>query len=422
MRLCMSAKGIFLISSLFFLTASYGQGNQLFLIPTDEEVEIPFKLINGFIVVEATLNQKHKVNLLVDTGAENLILFNESIKQQLNIPNGKKITLKGADLSNEVSAEIIRNLDLQLPNANEITRDFIVLDENSMNLSGHLGHPIDGIVGGRIFWSTVMEINYKKQKIILQKKSKFDTPPLRDYREFDLYISSSKPYFIAQITLYDGNTIPIKVLLDTGSSLGFLLFYNTHKDLFLPEYYIEGELGRALGGPITGYISKSKLLNLGPTLHFKHLITNFQGQNEGIDPKVYNDRNGLIGNPILSRFNVIIDYVGAKLYLRPHKNYNEQLDYDKSGLILFASGPQLSTYVVRKIVEGSAADAADIRIGDIIKRVNWLPKSLLTLDLINDKLSRKSGKKIRLVIERDGVRIKKQFKLSDYLESSLNRY
>ena len=146
-----------------------------FLIPTDEEVEIPFKLINGFIVVEATLNQKHKVNLLVDTGAENLILFNESIKQQLNIPNGKKITLKGADLSNEVSAEIIRNLDLQLPNANEITRDFIVLDENSMNLSGHLGHPIDGIVGGRIFWSTVMEINYKKQKIILQKKSKFDT-------------------------------------------------------------------------------------------------------------------------------------------------------------------------------------------------------------------------------------------------------
>ena len=157
----MSAKGIFLISSLFFLTASYGQGNQLFLIPTDEEVEIPFKLINGFIVVEATLNQKHKVNLLVDTGAENLILFNESIKQQLNIPNGKKITLKGADLSNEVSAEIIRNLDLQLPNANEITRDFIVLDENSMNLSGHLGHPIDGIVGGRIFWSTVMEINYK---------------------------------------------------------------------------------------------------------------------------------------------------------------------------------------------------------------------------------------------------------------------
>jgi len=423
MRPSRAANGIILLPSLLllFLTVSYSQNNQLFLIPADEEVEIPFKFINGFIIVEATLNQNHKVNLLVDTGAENLILFNESIKQRLNIPDGKKITLKGADLSNEVSAEIVRSLDLKLPNTNEITRDFIVLNSNDMNLSGHIGLPIDGMIGGRIFWSTVLEIDYRKQKIILQKKSKFEPPSLREYRVFDLSISSSKPYFNAQITLYNGNTIPIKLLLDTGSSLGFLLFYNTHKDLFLPEFYIEGELGRALGGPITGYISKSKILFLGPSLHFKNLITNFQGQNEDIDPEVYHNRNGLIGNPILSRFDVIIDYVGAKLYLRPLKNYNEQLDYDKSGLILFASGPNLSTYVVRKIIEGSPAAAADLRVGDVLKRINWLPRGLLTLDLINHKLSGKTDKNIRLVIERDGQRLKKQFKLFDYLENSLAR-
>jgi len=336
---------VFLFSFLICLNLCISQSKQLFLIPSKTKAEIPFDLINGFIVVKGTLNGKHEVNLLVDTGAENLILFDPKIKKKMQLPAGKKIKLKGADLITEVSAEIARNIKLKLPNTNEVNKDIIILDENEMNLSGALGYPIDGLIGGRVFWGLILEIDYTKQKLILRDKSTFSPPSPKKFRKFDLEISNYKPYFEAQIKMYSGSATPIKLLLDTGSSLGFMLFYNSHPSLYLPDNHLEGELGRGLGGSITGYISQTKMLMLGSNLYFKNLVTNFQGQNLDLNPELYNGRNGLIGNPLLARFKVIIDYVGHTLYLKPNKNYNKALAYDKSGLVLFASGKDLQAKV-----------------------------------------------------------------------------
>ena len=37
--------------------------------------EVPFRYIQGFIIVEATLNELHSINLILDTGAQNTIRF-----------------------------------------------------------------------------------------------------------------------------------------------------------------------------------------------------------------------------------------------------------------------------------------------------------------------------------------------------------
>ena len=399
-----------------FLTQCQGQSSKLILIDdTKEKLTIPFNLINGLIVIEATLGEGKKVNLLLDTGAENLILFNPEIREQLSIPQGKPIVIKGADLLQQVSGQICRNIYITLPKNKPILRDFIILDENFLNFDASIGFPIDGLIGGRLFWGSVLDINYKKSEITFYKRDTFIPPSGRGYQKIPLTLEDNKPYIQAYLYKYKGSKTKVKLLLDTGSSLGALLFLETHKNFELPEKYVEGPLGVGLGGDIIGYQAKFKSLYLSNSLFFHNVVSSYQVLNKEVDAALINNRNGLLGNPILSRFRVIIDYIKSELYLKPVKNYNKNLYYDKSGLIIYAVGKNFNQFVIKYVIKGTPADEAGLKIGDMIQRIGIVPTKLLTLSAVNRKLNKKEGKKVQMAIIRDGQKLKKSIILADYL-------
>ncbi len=410
---------IYLLGGLCSVQALHGQNNQLLLVPSGQKVEIPFSYINGFIVIKAILAGNTEVNLLLDTGAENLILFNKSILDKLGISPGKEILLKGADLSQDVKAQICRKIPIQINKANLVSKDFIVLEENYLNFEETIGIGIAGLIGGRMLWGSVLNIDYKKRKIVLYDKNIFEAENDPYVQTLDLEIVDNKPYIQSSVQLYTGEEVPIKLLLDTGSSLGFLLFYDTHKELQLPPYSIEGPLARGLGGYIQGYLATIKTLRLNNSLYFNSLITNYQKLNQVVEPRIYNNRNGIIGNPLLSRFNVTIDYVDNKLYLKAIKNYNKAFDFDRSGMIVCASGPKLSDFIVKHVLKGSPAYYADIRPGDKIHRINWVLSKLSSLDQINKKLKRKEGSRMKIILVREGEKISKKIILQDCIRRPL---
>ena len=108
----------------------------------------------------------------------------------------------------------------------------------------------------------------------------------------------------------------MNLLIDTGAALPFLIFTNSHPSLQIPENFIKGNLGKGLGGELEGYLSKLPHLQITEQHGFNNIITSFQDLPPGVTQDVYNSRNGLIGNPILERFNVIIDFVGSTIYLK----------------------------------------------------------------------------------------------------------
>lgn len=387
-----------------------------FIIGKSDELELPFEYVNGLIIIEATLQKKKKVKLLVDTGAENLILFDNSIIPKLGLQPTKSILLKGADLAHDISAQICRNVFLQFSDADAIRRDFLVLDENVLNLNETLGIKIDGLVGGRLFWGTIMEIDYQKQLIKFYSQNAYKPSNSPFVEKLEMEMVNNKPYIKAQKSMYTGSAIPVKLLLDTGSSMGLLIFLHTHPDLSLPENYIEGQIGKGLGGNITGYLAKSKTLRLSKSLFFNNVLTNYQNISECIDPDVYNHRNGILGNPILSKFKVTIDYIEQALYLEAIKNYNKNLSIDKTGIIAFAAGSKLNEYVVKYILPGTPAETMDVRVGDVIKKVGIMSTKLLTLADLNNKFAGKTGKTLRLKLKRNGTTLRKKLLLTDYLK------
>src|SRR5690606_39238877 len=72
---------------------------------------------------------------------------------------------------------------------------------------------------------------------------------------------------------------------------------------------------------------------------------------------------GLIGNQILKRFNLIINYQSREIHLKPNTLYREPFEYAYSGMELYYVAGAIT---VGSIVKGSPADACGLREGDIV--------------------------------------------------------
>lgn len=383
------------------------------LLDNNESVELNFDYNQGFILLDVKFNRSLPLKFILDTGAEHIILFKKEISDLLGMPYEKRINLVGSDLNRQVYAYICRNVALSLKNTPTVERDIIVLEEDFLHLEELTGKPIHGIIGSRFFRGLVMELDYKKSRLVLHDGSLF-RPPAK-FKQFDLSIEKHKPYLSAQINTESGDSIPLKLLLDTGAALPFLLFLDTHPSLEIPDYFVKGNLGKGLGGDIEGYLSKVNDLELFGSYNFSNLVTSFQELGQDIDPDILMNRNGLIGNPILERFKLIIDFVNSKIYLQARKNYNKEFEYDKSGLVIYAFGADLDNYYIKDVIVDSPAYEAGIRRGDMIKRIGLWPANFYSLGHILKKLKGRDGKRIKMHLERNGVRYKTSFILRDFL-------
>ena len=327
----------------------------------------------------------------------------------------KKISLLGSDLNKEVYAYICRNVPIALEKTPSVVRDIIVLEEDFLHLEELTGENIQGIIGSRMFRGLVLQLDYKGKKLTLSNASDYPGPSEKGFKEIDITIEKHKPYIYSSIIHESGDTIALKLLVDTGAALPFLIFLDTHPSLSIPDHYVKGNLGKGLGGDIEGYLSKVRLLKFTPYFEFRNVITSFQHLDPNLDQQIFLSRNGLIGNPILSRFDIIMNMLSSKMYLRAHKNYNKEFKYDKSGMVIYAFGPDLDNYYVKDVIVSSPAWNAGIRKGDMIKKIGIWPAGFYSLGHILRKMKGRDGKKIRMTLERNGVKYKTSFVLLDFL-------
>lgn len=406
------------ICSLYFMIAGFalhGQVMGLQLLEGDAKKELNIEYVQNFILVDVKFNNTLPLRFILDTGAEHTILFRKEISDILGMNYEKKISLIGSDLDKEVYAYISRNVPLKIENTTTIERDIIVLEEDFLHLEELTGEAIHGIIGSRILRGLVLELNYKKSKIILHNGAQFSPPDCDNCITQDIQIRKHKPYIKSKLITDVSDTIDVNLLVDTGAALPFLLFLKTHPSLQIPEFYVKGNLGRGLGGDLEGYLSKVRQLQLTNEFVFDNIITSFQDIDENLDPAVYLNRNGLIGNPILSRFHVWIDFVKSRITLKAQKNFKKEFKYDMSGMVIYAFGPELNNYYVKDVIRNSPAYKAGIREGDMIKRIGLWPANFYSLSNIIKKMKSRKGRKIKLTMERNGVKFKTSFRLEDFL-------
>ena len=406
---------IFSIVFLFVLWSATAEAQMpgVFLAHGAKKVEIPFERQNDFIILKVIFQNLFSLRFIFDTGAEHTILTKKEITHLLQTPYERTLTLMGTDMKTQVTAYVARKMRIELPNLTFI-KDILVLDQDYFQFDRFAGLEIHGVLGAEAFKGYVIKFDFSRQILTVYDPSVFSESDRRKFEEIPIEISHSKPYIIADAQIQSDSSVRLKLLVDTGAALSLLLHAYSTPGLVLPPHVIRGNIGTGLGGEIEGYVGRIRTLRVG-SFQMINPVSNFQELAHLSDSTYLNGRHGLIGGEILSRFNFIIDFAREKMYIQTNKFFKEAFIYDRSGLVVIASGADLSQFVVHDIIEHSPADDAQILRGDQILKINGISTYFYTLSTLNDKLQSKVGKTIRLVLLRNGKRIKVQFTLRDLI-------
>lgn len=378
-------------------------------------VEIPFRSVNNLIVIPVKLGNMVPLEFLLDTGVRTPILTDRYYSDFLNISYDRTLTLKGAGDGADVFAYMASNVNMLLPNVQVNNQPMLVLEEDYLELGSQLGVPVQGIIGYELFARFVVKIDYEKSILTLYEPHKFKVP--KSYRRIDMVIENFKPFIYAQVQDETGSKHTLKLLVDTGASHALLLHTNSKNDggqVALPKKTLEGSLGRGLLGDINGHIARLPTLDVGG-FTFSDVLASFpEASSYALSPQE-KERDGTLGGEVLSRFTVIIDYPHNALYLQRLPDHKRPFIFNKTGLTLTAKGINLKTKIVSDVRKDSPAARVGIVKGDTLYKVNGQRADGVMMNEISNLLRRRDGKVIRMVLIRNGEKIRKKFRLKDMI-------
>lgn len=402
------------ISFLFLILGGPGTcGNdalsaQNIRLGNGDKVHIPFTYQNNFIIVSVVFQNIFPLQFIFDTGAEHTLLTKREITDFLDIDYDRSFPIRGSDLDTQLVAFLATGISLKVGDMDLSNRSVLVLDRDVFRFEDFAGTDIHGILGADFFWPYVVKIDYRRQVITLMNPGGFE--PKRKYTRHPIQVFRNKPYITADVKLAEDSLVRTKLLLDTGASLGLLLYTDSHPAIKVPDHALESNIGWGLGGYLKGFLGRVDRFKI-KDYELPGVITNYQNIPDSLDSDFINSRNGIVGNVLLSRFTVVIDYHQENLYLKPTRKWKKKFKYDRSGLMIVAGGPAMDQYTVFHIIEGSPADRAGVQVGDRILKINGIRTRALSIDGIYRRLRKRVGKRIKLKLLREERELKVVFHL-----------
>lgn len=409
-----------LLAALLFLSERYnaiGQTRKFGFEIRDgnRKAVIPFDIHSNLIVVDVLFQGVIPLKFIVDTGVTNTVLIDKVYSDILDIVPDRKISLIGAAGGNEVEAYIVNSVSINIMEILGNNIPLLVLKEDYLKLQETLGVKIHGILGYDLFKNFVVKIDYANELLSFYDPMQFNRN-LRWYSTLEMDVENTKPYVTVPIVLKDSSEIQAKLLIDTGASHSMMLHQNSSRNIHIPEKNIRDILGAGIAGTIEGHVGRIENLSIGK-YSLDEVICNFP------DSGTYNDvikntgRVGTLGGGILKRFKVFFDYENEKLYYKKSRNFKEPFEYDKSGLTIVAKGEIFLEpyYEIEEVRKGTPAYNAGIRSKDILLSLNNAKSKNLNLDMINNILSKKAGKKIKVKVKRNDTVIETEFFLEEFI-------
>lgn len=382
-----SAAGYIFFLTLIIPAAVFAQ-EEFVNAPAKHVTYVPFTLLTGgIIILKATLdNHKDSLNFVLDTGSGGISL-DSSTSVYLGV---EKImtdkTVRG--IAGIKTVEFTYNHTLNIPGLSVNNLDFHINDYEILTSS--YGMRIDGIIGYSFLRRYIVSIDYDKMVFEVL------TPGLVKYPRGGYLL---RPQFttlpIQSVSVKDNNELLAKFYLDTGAGLCMLLNEDLVADSILLRskrklYPTEAE---GLGGKKAMSLTVVKEIKVGPYKFHNVPVYTFDDE---FNITSYPVLGGLLGNDIMRRFNVILNYPEQQIYIRPNKHYTDSFDYSYSGLGMYLMDGAIT---VTEVMKKSPAEDAGFIPGDLVLGIdNNISGNIQTYKT----LLQNAGAKIKVLISRKG--------------------
>jgi hypothetical protein len=369
-----------------------------FIEPPSRQLTIlPFtQLTGGIVIVQAKLgNFPDTLNFILDTGSSGISLDSTTVEYLKLIPTPTERTIRGIAGIRKVS--FLFNQQLKFPGLTIDSLDFHINDYAI--LTAVYGERIDGIIGYSVFNRYIVKLDYDSLKISFWTKG-----TLRYPRGGYLLKPTVNMLVAQQLRVRDVEAVSSRFLYDMGAGVCMLLtrdfisdsdFIDKKRKRFIKE-------GEGLGGKIDMELTVIKEVKLGP-YKFKNVpVYIFDDENNVTN---YPYMGGLIGNDILRRFNVILNYARGDIYITPNSHFLELFDYSYSGVELYLINGEI---IIGDVAKGSPGEAAGIKEGDQVIAVN----KNFSQNLNQYKIALQTPhEKVQLVLRRNGELKQIEFKI-----------
>jgi len=358
------------------------------------------QLSGGVIMFNARFgNFPDTLNFILDTGSGGISLDSTTVDYFRITPTPSDMTILGIAGIRKVS--FIYNQKLHLPGLSVDSLNFHI--NNYDILTQVYGEKIDGIVGYSLLSRYIFNINYDSLKISIFSNGRMKYP-----RGGWLYEPILRTLPVQTARIKDAVSTNSRFLFDIGAGLCLML----NKDFLEDSNFLDkkrvlyAKEAEGVGGKVDMHMTVIKEMRMGP-YRFRNIPVFVFDDTYNITSYPY--LSGIIGNDILRRFNLILNYAKREFYFMPNSHYQDGFDYAYSGIELYYVDGDI---ILGDVAIGSPAETAGLREGDVLIGIN----NMLNANIQQYKTAlQAAGQKIRIIISRDDKLMEFNFKIKSIL-------
>jgi hypothetical protein len=316
------------------------------------------QLSGGIIILRARIDDiPDTLNFVLDTGSGGISLDSETVVTYKMVTEISDKTIRG--IAGIKTVAFTNNHTLQLPGLAVEHLDFHI--NNYDLLTSVYGVKIDGIIGFSFLRRYIVKIDYDLLKIEVL------TPGTIKYPKGGYLM---KPNFSSlvfpQAQIDDERVFTNRFIFDTGAGLCMLLSedYVTDSMVLRKKRRRYPTQAEGLGGKKTMDITVIKSVQIGNYKFRKVPVYIFS---DDFNVTSYPLLGGLLGNDLLRRFNVTLNYPEQSIHLKPNTHFKEEFDYSYTGLGIYQVEQNI---MVVDIMPGSPGEKAGFKPDDIILSID----------------------------------------------------
>jgi hypothetical protein len=381
-----------LTTLILLLTISFSP----FAKAQEEFVQSPAKLLTSFpfrqfsggvILIKARINDiKDSLNFILDTGSGGISLDSQTVDAlKLQVKPSDK-TIRGIAGIRKVS--FAYNNTLQLPGLSIDSLNFHINDYDI--LASVYGERVDGIIGFSFLSRYIVKIDYDSSKIYVYSRGSMKYPK-GGYLLRPLLVN----LLIQTARINDQDDRIARFYFDTGAGLCLLLSNDFVQDstLFSSRRKKVITQVEGLGGKKQMMLTTVRDFRLGP-YKFKRVPAYVFDDEFNVTSYPY--LGGLIGNDLLRRFNVILNYDKRDVYIVPNSHFHDLFDYSYTGLNFYVVNNEI---LVTDVMQNSPAEEGGFKPDDVVMAVdNNFSKNIQ----VYKSLLQNTGEKIKILVLRQG--------------------
>jgi PDZ domain/Aspartyl protease len=368
---------------------------------TARAFDLPFELVDNRIIVSARMNGVGPLRLILDTGADEGYLTHATAERlHLKVAGEEDGHGTGATTLRMGRGEVG---EIRLGEA--VFHDWpmaLLMSDEPDNVFG--SRAPDGVIGKPVFDRYVLRVDYQRKVLTLTPSAQYVAPAGAVVVRFDL--PRQIPVIDAELDGVRG-----RFGVDTGARSSLLVYGPFAAEHKLKEKYgakLEGVTGWGLGGPIRSLLARSQHFRIGG-FDVQGSVVRLSTLTTGLTTS--SEMAGLIGPDILERFVVTFDYSRREMLLEKSADFARVDSYDRAGVWMGQDGQNF--FAVDVIARGPA-DEAGIKKGDRILEIDGVATAKLILPDVRERMRRgEPGSRVKIVIERDGVRRVVEVQLRD---------